>query len=77
MRLSQFQELMNDEFGSEYAAVLLRDLALTELSDLTGAKALAGGEDPKNVWLAICKVTGVPKERWHRLNKNTKKGHAD
>lgn len=73
MRLSQFNELMNDEFGAEYAAVLLRDLALTSLADRTGQRALADGEDPKDVWLAICSATGVPKERWHGQNKKNKK----
>jgi len=39
VRHSDFQSLMNDEFGAEYAAVLLRDLALIEFNDLTGNKA--------------------------------------
>ncbi|MEY4452773.1 MAG: hypothetical protein RIT51_451 [Actinomycetota bacterium] len=73
MRLSQFNELMTDEFGAEYAAVLRRDLVLGELADQTADKAIAGGEDPKVVWLALCKAAGVPKERWHGLNKNSKK----
>jgi len=41
VRLSEFQTLMADEFGSEYAAVLLRDLVLTEIGDMTGQGALA------------------------------------
>ena len=73
MRLSQFNELMNDEFGAEYAAVLLRDLALTSLADRTGQRALADGEDPKDIWLAICAATGVPKDRWHGQSKKNKK----
>lgn len=73
MRLSQFTELMNDEFGAEYAAVLLRDLALTELADRTGQSALDQGDDPKDVWQAICLATGVPKERWHGPAKKNKK----
>jgi hypothetical protein len=77
VRLSKFQELMNDEFGEQYAAVLVRDLALTELGDRTGAVALAEGEDPKDVWAAICKAAGVPKERWHGLNKLSKNRHAE
>lgn len=77
MRLSEFYVLMNDEFGEEYAQVLLRDLALTEFSDRTGLVAIAQGENPKAVWLAICKVQSVPESRWTGLNKKPTNGHAD
>ncbi|MFZ4116946.1 MAG: DUF3046 domain-containing protein [Rhodoluna sp.] len=77
MRLSDFNTLMADEFGSEYAAVLLRDLALTELRDLTGEKALAEGIEPKDIWLAICQAQNVPAERWHGLNKKPNNRHAE
>lgn len=69
--------LMNDEFGSEYAAVLVRDLVLTELDDRTGQQALAEGVDPKDVWLAICRAQNVPEERWLGLNKKPKNKHAE
>jgi hypothetical protein len=68
---------MTDEFGSEYAAVLLRDLALTELGDLTGQKALESGIEPKEIWQAICLAQNVPVARWHGLNKKPKDGHAE
>lgn len=77
MRLSDFQTLMANEFGSAYAAVLLRDLALIELGDLTGQKALDAGFDPREVWESICKAQNVPKERWHGLNKKPKDRHAE
>jgi len=51
---------MVDEFGAEYSAVLLRDLALTEYADRTGTQALSDGEEPKGIWLAICKAQAVP-----------------
>ena len=73
MRLSQFNELMVDEFGLEYSSVIRRDLVLGELGDLTADKAIVGGVDPKDVWLAVCRTSGVPKERWHGLNKHSKK----
>jgi hypothetical protein len=73
MRLSQFNQLMQDEFGLEYSSVIRRDLVLGELGDQTADKAIAVGEDPKAVWLAVCKASGVPKERWHGLNKHSKK----
>ncbi len=77
MRLSDFQTLMANEFGAAYAAVLLRDLALIELGDLTGQKALDAGFDPREVWESICKAQNVPKERWHGLNKKPKDRHAE
>lgn len=69
MRLSQFNDLMNDEFGAPYATVLLQDLVLGGLGDRTGAQALAAGVDPRAVWLEICKQNEVPAERWHGKNK--------
>ena len=77
MRLSQFQELMTDEFGQSQAQVLIRDLALFELGDKTAASLLASGEDPRQIWLAICRVQQVPKERWTGLDKKAKKQHAE
>lgn len=64
MRLSQFQNLMTDEFGAAYAQVISRDLVLGALGDRTAQVALAAGEDPKDVWLALCEANSVPKERW-------------
>jgi hypothetical protein len=60
---------MSDEFGEAYSRVLLSDLVLTELSDKTGEDALAAGEDPRIVWLSICRAVGVPKSRWHGFDK--------
>lgn len=65
MRLSKFNELMREEFGVAYAQVLMDDLVLGSLGDRTGAQAIAAGEDPKDVWLEICRVNDVPLERWH------------
>ena len=77
MRLSAFNTLMDDEFGPEYSAVLLRDLVLTELGDLTGEAALNLGLEPKDIWQAICKAQNVPVERWHGLNKKPNNRHAE
>jgi Protein of unknown function (DUF3046) len=73
MRLSMFKELVRDEFGEAYGAVICRDLVLSELNDQTADAALKAGEDPRNVWLALCRAQSVPESRWHGLNKNTKK----
>jgi hypothetical protein len=68
---------MTDEFGRAQSEVLIRDLALMELGDRTAASLLASGEDPKEIWLAICRVQQVPKERWTGLDKKAKKQHAE
>jgi hypothetical protein len=68
---------MTDEFGAEYAAVLLRDLALTEFGDMTGNQALEAGFEPRSIWIAICKAQAVPEERWLGLNKKPKNKHAE
>ena len=73
MRLSKFKELVRDEFGEAYGAVICRDLVLSELNDQTADAALKVGEDPRTVWLALCRAQSVPESRWHGQNKNTKK----
>jgi hypothetical protein len=50
---------------------------LTEYADRTGKQALADGEEPKGIWLAICRAQAVPESRWTGLNKKPKNGHAD
>lgn len=55
---------MNEEFGESYSEVLRRDLHLQELDDKTPDQALANGDSPKDIWLAICRSQQVPKSRW-------------
>ena len=68
---------MADEFGKPQSEVLIRDLALFELGDKTASDLLAQGEDPRQIWLAICRAQQVPKERWSGLDKKAKKQHAE
>lgn len=68
---------MNDEFGAAYASVIERDLVLQDLKDQTAEQAIAAGFEVREIWLAICRASGVPKERWQGLNKPTKKRHAE
>jgi hypothetical protein len=64
---------MVDEFGQDQTNYLLQDLVLGELADRTANQALADGEDPKDIWLAICRATSVPQSRWHGQMKKNKK----
>lgn len=54
---------MATEFGDAYAAVVLNDLVLPEFGNRTGLQALGDGVAPREVWLAICAATDVPRER--------------
>lgn len=54
---------MEDEFGAGYAHVVADDLVLSGMGDRTGSQALADGEDPKAVWLAVCETQSIPEER--------------
>ncbi|MDN4615706.1 DUF3046 domain-containing protein [Leifsonia sp. F6_8S_P_1B] len=65
MKLSEFQRAIADEFGSGYGQTLLSDLVLGELGGRTGQQALDAGVPPRDVWLALCRETGVPQSRWY------------
>lgn len=62
MRLSEFQRLMDEEFGPANAGVIASSLVLPTL-DTTAERALAAGWDPRRVWLDVCDLQGVPLER--------------
>jgi hypothetical protein len=63
VRLTQFRELMVDEFGAARAAALSRDHVFAELGGRTVDQALEAGIDPRRVWRAVCDVYEVPPAR--------------
>ena len=63
VRLTQFRDLMNDEFGSARAAALTRDHVFAELGGRTVEQALEAGVDPRKAWRAVCEVYDVPLSR--------------
>lgn len=65
MRLSEFWRAVTDEFGVVYGRAITRDLALVECSNRSAIEALAAGEDAKDVWIALCRATDVPRSRWY------------
>jgi hypothetical protein len=69
MKLSEFQRAVVDEFGSGYGQALLTDLVLGELGGRTAQQALASGVPPREVWIALCRETGVPQSHWHGAGK--------
>jgi Protein of unknown function (DUF3046) len=69
MKLSEFQRAVVDEFGSGYGQALLTDLVLAELGGRTAQEALGAGIPPREVWIALCRETGVPQSHWYGAGK--------
>ena len=63
MRKSEFARAVEDEFGEAYGRVVTRDLVIQSLGDRTADQAMAQGESPRDVWLALCEAEGVPESR--------------
>lgn len=61
---------MDDEFGAGYSRVLGKSLVLARAGGRTAEEALAAGQHPRDVWLAVCEVQDVPEER--RLGRDIK-----
>lgn len=64
MRLTEFQELLVEEFGRMRGGSMLVDHVITGLNGMTGAEAIESGVDPRDVWRALCSEFDVPKSRW-------------
>ena len=60
VRLTEFWERMNAQFGEMYAQSVAKDQVLAALGDRTVNQALAGGENAKIVWRAVCETFEVP-----------------
>lgn len=60
MRVTEFRERMRTRFGPAYADSVARDQIIRGLGDRTAQEALAAGEDPKTVWLAVCEHFEIP-----------------
>ena len=63
MRKSEFARAIVDEFGEGYGRVVTRDVILSALGNVTADEAITRGDDPRDVWLALCDVENVPPER--------------
>ncbi|MCG8655692.1 DUF3046 domain-containing protein [Yimella sp. NH-Cas1] len=74
MRMSEFWQMVEEEFGDGYGRVLVDSHVLGELGYRTGADALADGTHPKHVWRALCIEMDVPKERWLGRDKPIREG---
>ncbi|MCA1007972.1 DUF3046 domain-containing protein [Rhodococcus hoagii] len=63
MRLTQFHDLVRDEFGQVRGDSLLVDHVILSLGGKTAADAIEAGLDPKEVWRALCDEFDVPPRR--------------
>jgi hypothetical protein len=60
VKLTEFWDRMRAQFGDVYAESVAKDQVLAALGDRTVNQALAGGEDAKTVWRAVCETFDVP-----------------
>lgn len=63
--MSEFRLAITDEFGDAYGRVLTQDLILGDVGGLTAEQAIKAGADVRQIWVALCKATDVPPERWY------------
>jgi hypothetical protein len=63
VRLTEFNELVEGQFGPVRGASLLIDHVLTRFGR-TAAQAIEDGVDPRDVWRALCADFDVPREAW-------------
>jgi hypothetical protein len=64
VRLTEFSELVEGQFGPVRGASILVDHALTGFGGRTAAKAIEDGIDPRDVWRALCADFDVPRDQW-------------
>ncbi len=68
MRRSEFDRAVADEFGGG-AAFVLADVGLSAFGGRTSVRALADGEPPREVWLALCVEMDVPASRRYGVGR--------
>jgi hypothetical protein len=64
VRLTEFNDLVEGQFGSMRGRSLLVDHVLTALDGRTAAQAIEDGVEPRSVWRALCADFDVPREQW-------------
>jgi hypothetical protein len=62
--LTEFNELVEVQFGPVRGASLLVDYVLTRLGGRTAVQAIDEGIDPRDVWRALCADFDVPRDQW-------------
>ena len=60
MRHTEFWARMDEALGSSYARAWAEQHSISELGSRTVVEALAAGEQPRQVWLAVWRTLGLP-----------------
>ena len=63
VRLTEFHEMVREEFGQERGDSMLIDHVLQSLDGMTAAEAVEAGWEPREVWRALCVEFDVPPAR--------------
>jgi hypothetical protein len=61
--LTEFHELVDNQFGSVRGQSLLVDHVLSGMGR-TAAQAIEDGVEPRDIWRALCSDFDVPKDQW-------------
>ncbi len=72
MKHSEFALAVTTEFGEQFGRTLVRDVVLDEFG-LSAADALAAGNAPRAVWVALCRAMDVPAQRIHGAGRGAPK----
>ncbi len=64
VRLTEFNELIEGQFGPVRGQSLLVDHVLTGFNGRTAAQAIEDGVEPRDVWRALCADFDVPRDQW-------------
>jgi hypothetical protein len=64
VRLTEFQELVEGQFGTVRATSMLVDHVLSGYGGRTAVQAIEDGIDPRDVWRALCTDFDVPRDQW-------------
>jgi hypothetical protein len=64
VRLTEFQELVEGQFGTVRASSMLVDHVLSGYGGRTAVQAIEDGIDPRDVWRALCADFDVPRDQW-------------
>ncbi|MCU9518519.1 DUF3046 domain-containing protein [Corynebacterium sp. ES2794-CONJ1] len=63
MRLTEFHQLVNEEFGSAHGAWLV-DSHVIEKFGKTARQLLVEGTEVREIWWGLCHDFRIPEERW-------------
>ncbi len=64
MRLTEFNELVEGQFGRVRGASVIVDHVLTGFDGRTAAQAIEDGVEPRDVWRALCADFDVSRDQW-------------